>query len=82
MVPLLPPPGPAAASTRLMSLLGPLGLYVDEDRNQSRDTGIRAISTDGSRFPVLVVPNDEERAIAEATAAVVLRPLVPTACGY
>ncbi|MCX2749608.1 acetate/propionate family kinase [Arthrobacter sp. MI7-26] len=68
--------------SRVMSLLGPLGLYVDEDRNQSRDTGIRTISTDGSRFPVLVVPSDEERAIAEETAAVVLRPLVPTARGY
>ena len=58
--------------SRVLSLLGPLGLYVDEVRNQSRDTGIRTISTDRSRFPVLVVPSDEERAIAEATAAVVL----------
>lgn len=58
--------------SRVLSLLAPLGLFVDEDRNQSRDTRIRTISTDGSRFPVLVVPSDEERAIAEATAAVVL----------
>lgn len=58
--------------SRVLSLLAPLGLFVDEDRNQSRDTRIRTISTDGSSFPVLVVPSDEERAIAEATAAVVL----------
>jgi acetate kinase len=29
------------------------------------------ISTEASAIPVLVVPTDEERAIAEATAAVV-----------
>lgn len=58
--------------SRVMSLLGPLGLFIDEDRNQMEDTGIRTISSSGSRFPVLVVPSDEERAIAEATAAVVL----------
>ncbi|WP_284974917.1 acetate/propionate family kinase [Arthrobacter sp. efr-133-TYG-104] len=58
--------------SQVMSLLGPLGLYIDEDRNQVEGTGIRSISTAGSMFPVLVVPSDEERAIAEATAAVLL----------
>lgn len=57
---------------RVMSLLGPLGVDVDDGRNRAGDSGIRIISSDGSRFPVLVVPSDEERAIAEATAAVVL----------
>ncbi|CAH0130022.1 Acetate kinase [Arthrobacter sp. Bi83] len=55
-----------------MPLLKPLGLFIDEDRNQTEDTTIRTISTDGSRCPVLVVPYDEERAIAEATAVVVI----------
>ncbi|MGO4583742.1 acetate/propionate family kinase [Arthrobacter sp. 2RAF6] len=58
--------------SRVMSMLGPLGIYLDEDRNHAEGSGIRTISTDGSKFPVLVVPSDEERAIAEATAAVVL----------
>ncbi|MFF2298180.1 acetate/propionate family kinase [Arthrobacter sp. NPDC058127] len=58
--------------TQVISLLEPLGLFIDEHRNYSGETGIRIISTDASAFPVLVVPSDEERAIAEATAAVVL----------
>ncbi|WP_354962087.1 hypothetical protein [Arthrobacter sp. Bi83] len=58
--------------SRVMPLLKPLGLFIDEDRNQTEDTTIRTISTDGSRCPVLVVPYDEERAIAEATAVVVI----------
>ncbi|OOP65054.1 acetate kinase [Arthrobacter sp. SRS-W-1-2016] len=58
--------------SQVISLLGPLGLFIDKVRNRSDETGVRIISTDGSRFPVLVVPSDEERAIAEATAAVVL----------
>ncbi|MDQ0028678.1 acetate/propionate family kinase [Arthrobacter bambusae] len=58
--------------SQVMALLGPLGISIDEARNQTENSGIRAISTDESAFPVLVVPSDEERAIAEATAAVVL----------
>ncbi|GAA4038468.1 acetate kinase [Arthrobacter methylotrophus] len=58
--------------SRVMSLLRPLGLFIDEDRNHSAAAGARLISTDGSAFPVLALPSDEERAIAEATAAVVL----------
>ncbi|WP_332602327.1 acetate/propionate family kinase [Arthrobacter sp. S2(2024)] len=58
--------------SQVVSRLGPLGLFVDEARNRSAETGVRVISTDASAFPVLVVPSDEERAIAEATAAVVL----------
>ncbi|HEX9225137.1 MAG TPA: acetate kinase, partial [Arthrobacter sp.] len=34
----------------------------------------RVISMPSSAIPVLVVPTDEERAIAEATAAVVAHP--------
>jgi acetate kinase len=41
-----------------------LGMVVDEDRNLSRDNGARRISTDDSPIAVLVVPTDEELAIA------------------
>lgn len=58
--------------SHVISRLEPLGLFIDEVRNRSAETGVRVISTDASAFPVLVVPSDEERAIAEATAAVVL----------
>ena len=39
--------------------------------NGQRSKEPRVISTAASALPVLVVPTDEERAIAEATAAVV-----------
>ncbi|MFJ5956403.1 acetate/propionate family kinase [Paenarthrobacter sp. NPDC092416] len=54
---------------KVVSWLGPLGLGVDEDLNSATLEGIRKISTMDSVFPVLVVPSDEERAIAESTAA-------------
>ncbi|MCZ9881759.1 acetate/propionate family kinase [Arthrobacter sp. B2a2-09] len=68
--------------SRVISLLGPLGLFIDEVRNDAGEAGVRTISTDGSRFPVLVVPSDEEWAIAEKTAAVAFPPSVQTARGY
>ncbi|MFC9350336.1 acetate kinase [Arthrobacter sp. NPDC057013] len=51
--------------------LGALGIELDAGLNSGRSGEPRVISTDGSAIPVLVVPTDEERAIAEATAAVV-----------
>jgi acetate kinase len=51
--------------------LGALGVAVDPDANALRSPDPRVISTEGSPIAVLVVPTDEERAIAEATAAVV-----------
>ncbi|WP_138413595.1 acetate/propionate family kinase [Sinomonas gamaensis] len=51
--------------------LGALGVAVDPDANALRSPDPRVISTEGSAIAVLVVPTDEERAIAEATAAVV-----------
>jgi acetate kinase len=51
--------------------LGALGIEVDPGLNQERSREPRVISTGQSGIPVLVVPSDEERAIAEATAAVV-----------
>ena len=51
--------------------LGALGIELDGGLNAERSKEPRVISTKSSAIPVLVVPTDEERAIAEATAAVV-----------
>lgn len=53
--------------------LGALGVELDAGLNRERSKEPRVISTPTSALPVLVVPTDEERAIAEATAAVVAR---------
>ncbi|MEV7133995.1 acetate kinase [Arthrobacter sp. NPDC093128] len=54
--------------------LGALGIELDAGLNSERSKEPRVISTAESLIPVLVVPTDEERAIAEATAAVVGSP--------
>jgi len=51
--------------------LGALGVRLDDDANGSRGKEPRVISAPDSAIPVLVVPTDEERAIAEATAQLV-----------
>ncbi|MET3720752.1 MULTISPECIES: acetate kinase [unclassified Arthrobacter] len=51
--------------------LGALGIELDGGLNGQRSKEPRVISTPESAIPVLVVPTDEEQAIAEATAAVV-----------
>ncbi|MCO4276625.1 acetate kinase [Pseudarthrobacter sp. HLT3-5] len=48
-----------------------LGIELDAGLNSQRSKEPRVISSAASVIPVLVVPTDEERAIAEATAAVV-----------
>ncbi|TSE14649.1 acetate kinase [Arthrobacter sp. KBS0703] len=48
-----------------------LGIELDAGLNAERSKEPRVISSASSAIPVLVVPTDEERAIAEATAAVV-----------
>ncbi|MCY0904758.1 acetate/propionate family kinase [Arthrobacter sp. H14-L1] len=48
-----------------------LGISLDEAANRVHGKNARVISTPDSAIAVLVVPTDEERAIAEATAAVV-----------
>ena len=50
--------------------LAPLGVELDDAANQSASREPRRISSTASAFPVLVVPTDEARAIAEATAAI------------
>jgi acetate kinase len=48
-----------------------LGIELDSELNGQRSSSARGVSTAGSAMPVLVVPTDEEAAIAEATAATV-----------
>lgn len=57
--------------------LGALGIELDGGLNAERSKEPRVISTPQSTIPVLVVPTDEERAIAEATAAVVSSSTAP-----
>ncbi|HKV22675.1 MAG TPA: acetate kinase [Mycobacterium sp.] len=54
-----------------MADLGGLGIELDADRNRSGEKGARRISTDGSQTAVLVVPTDEELAIARACVDIV-----------
>ncbi len=58
--------GEHAAPVRAASLAGleGLGIEVDEGRNAREEPGVRAVSPDGARVPVLVVPADEELEIA------------------
>lgn len=51
--------------------LGALGITLDAEANLVRGDEPRLISTADSAIPVLVVPTNEEKAIAEATAALV-----------
>ncbi len=48
--------------------LSPIGIELDVGRNHLPPEGIRDIGAKSSRARVLVVPSDEERAIAESTA--------------
>ncbi|MDQ0632712.1 acetate kinase [Arthrobacter pascens] len=63
--------------TMVADRLGALGIEVDAGLNSERSAEPRVISTPDSRIPVLVVPTDEEQAIAEATAAVVHSSVAP-----
>jgi acetate kinase len=58
--------GENAAAVRLDALSGldGLGIEIDEQRNAERTKGTRRISTDDSPVAVLVVPTNEELAIA------------------
>ncbi|MCV7409794.1 acetate kinase [Mycobacterium florentinum] len=59
------------AGVRRDSLAGldELGIVLDESRNQSAGKGVQRISADGSPITVLVVPTNEELAIARDCAA-------------
>ncbi len=56
---------------RVVSRLAALGIELDDAENRKESGEPREITTEESTIPVLVVPTDEEAAIAEATAAVV-----------
>ncbi|WP_241387632.1 acetate kinase [Rhodococcus sp. CH91] len=51
--------------------LGRLGIVVDDARNTADERGERRISADSSQVEVLVIPTDEELAIARAALAFV-----------
>ncbi|MCC9144131.1 MULTISPECIES: acetate kinase [unclassified Arthrobacter] len=57
----------------VVNQLGPLGIRLDPEANRAAGKEARRISSADSAISVLVVPTDEEEAIAEATAAVVAR---------
>jgi acetate kinase len=50
--------------------LEPFGIVLDHERNRVA-RGEARISADGSRVEVLIVPADEERIVARATAEVI-----------
>ena len=56
----------------MLQRLGALGITLDEHANARRSSETRVISGEDSAITVLVVPTDEERAIAEATAGLVV----------
>ncbi|MUL44417.1 acetate kinase [Mycobacterium sp. CBMA293] len=60
--------GENAANVRRDALRGlsALGIEIDDDRNTVADRGPRRISTDASKVTVLVIPTNEELAIARA----------------
>lgn len=61
----------ASFRARVCGRLGALGVRLDDDANAARSREVRRISAPGSALEVLVVPTDEEQAIAAATAALV-----------
>jgi acetate kinase len=61
----------AAVRRDALAGLAGLGIELDARRNESGDKAARRISSDGSRTMVLVVPTDEELAIARACASLI-----------
>ena len=61
----------AVVRARILEGLDTVGISVDPDRNAVRSADARVISPDGSPVTVMVVPTNEELAIARATVAVV-----------
>jgi acetate kinase len=57
-----------------LSGLALLGIELDPGRNAEDATDARVVSGDSSPVPVLVVPTDEELAIARQVTALVARP--------
>ncbi|MEZ0051081.1 acetate kinase [Mycobacterium sp. MAA66] len=64
----------AAVRRDALSGLSALGIELDDDRNTSANRGPRWISADSSRVAVLVIPTNEELAIAQACVDVCMDP--------
>lgn len=60
----------STARAGICSYLGYLGIEIDAEKNQVRGED-QVISTDNSKVPVLVVPTNEELAIARETVALI-----------
>lgn len=61
----------AVVRARIVAGLAPLGIEIDGERNAASAAQARVISPQGAAVTVLVVPTNEELAIARATAALV-----------
>lgn len=57
----------AAMRARILGGLDGLGIVLDSERNAAGETGERDVATPASPVRILVIPTDEERAIAEET---------------
>ena len=62
----------SAVRAQILTGLSGLGISVDEARNAVRSSEPRVISPDGSPVTVMVVPTNEELAIARAAASLVV----------
>ncbi|MCH9710587.1 MAG: acetate kinase [Actinomycetia bacterium] len=62
----------AAVRRDALSGMAPFGVELDENLNDSPDRAARRISADGSPTAVLVIPTNEELAIARACAQVLV----------
>jgi acetate kinase len=63
----------AGVRSRICQGLECFGVALDEGRNRARASNARLVSADGSRIEVLVVPTDEESAIAAETGRALKR---------
>ncbi|MDD5308037.1 MAG: acetate/propionate family kinase [Deltaproteobacteria bacterium] len=63
----------AGVRSRICQGLGCFGIALDEGLNRARGAATRLVSAEGSRVKVLVVPTDEEGAIAAETARALKR---------
>jgi acetate kinase len=61
----------AAVRRDALSGLAGLGVELDEQLNVARDKAARRISAESSRTTVLVIPTDEELAIARACVSII-----------
>jgi acetate kinase len=67
----MPTSSPSKVRRDALTGLGRLGIELDEGLNESPARGARRISTESSPTTVLVIPTDEELAIARASITVV-----------